>query len=197
MARERKSQAIKEGERQESAEKGATALPDALADAPERSAREEPTAQALTLEPKAEAPAMSAGREAAAAPRPAAPPAAAAEQSGEAQDRRQKLGGPGARADQAEAEYQALARRETSDRGRDTAEMRALRTRWRAFAARHPQGPRGDEARVRAFALGVEIARASGEASDVEEARLDARAYLDRDDAVQKDRVRALLAGLP
>src|SRR4029450_424487 len=80
------------------------------------------------------------------------------------------------------------------DRGRDTAEMRSLRARWRAFAERHPQGPRSDEARVRAVALGVEIARASVEATDVEEARRDALSYLDRDDAVQKERVGALLA---
>jgi hypothetical protein len=136
----------------------------------------------------------------AAAPAPAAPPATTSvEGFAEAQAQKLESSSPGARADRTEAEYGALARREGSARdqdARDAAELRSLRNRWRAFIERHPESPRADEARVRVVALGVEIARATKTSSDAEEARRDGAAYLDRDDAVQKDRVKALLAGL-
>jgi hypothetical protein len=99
--------------------------------------------------------------------------------------------------DPTEAEYATLLRREAEGHGRVSADLRSLRRDWRSFLARNPHGPRGDDARVRVVALGVEIARASGEARDAEEALRDGRAYLERADAAQKERVHSLLAGLP
>jgi hypothetical protein len=110
----------------------------------------------------------------------------------EAKRGRAQLGAVAAPADAVEAEFAALGARPAESEG----ERRGLREAFRSFARRHPGSPRADEARVRAVSLGIEIARSSGEARDVEEARREARDYLARGDATQKDRVKALLAGL-
>jgi hypothetical protein len=103
-------------------------------------------------------------------------------------------GGPPLGEDEA---YDALQQQEALIPGRVSIEkLRSLRTAWRAFLASHPTSPRVDDARVRVVALGVDIARRSGERRDAEEARRDGRDYLGRGDAAQKERVSALLAGL-
>jgi hypothetical protein len=89
-----------------------------------------------------------------------------------------------------EAEYRALESRTTA------ASLAELREAWRAFALRHPDEPRADEARVRVIALGIDIARRTGLSSDEAQARKDAADYLARKDAAQKERVRALLDDL-
>jgi hypothetical protein len=88
-------------------------------------------------------------------------------------------------------DFDALARLRPSS----VAGWRAQRERWRAFAAAHPDSPRADEARVRAILAGLELVRLGGGAQDEAIFRADASAYLARDDAAQKARVEALLAG--
>jgi len=73
-------------------------------------------------------------------------------------------------------------------------EWRRLRDEWKAFAASVPAGPRADEARVRAIEAGWEAWRLSGRDDDEAAFRRDARAYLEREDALQKPRVERLLA---
>jgi hypothetical protein len=78
-------------------------------------------------------------------------------------------------------------------RPRTAAEWRRLRDAWSAFAAANPDDPRADEARVRATEAGREAWLAGG-ADDDEAAFLrDVRAYLEREDALQKERVGRLL----
>ena len=78
-------------------------------------------------------------------------------------------------------------------RPRTVAEWRRLRDAWSAFAAANPDDPRADEARVRAIEAGREAWLAGG-ADDDEAAFLrDVRAYLEREDALQKERVGRLL----
>ncbi|HEV8255090.1 MAG TPA: anti-sigma factor [Vicinamibacteria bacterium] len=84
---------------------------------------------------------------------------------------------------------QLAARRPTS-----AAEARALRDSWRAWAGAHPEGARGDEARVRALEAGAEAWRLGHDPRDLAQLRAEAAEYLQRADALQKDRVRALLA---
>lgn len=90
----------------------------------------------------------------------------------------------------AESEYRAL---ESHGAGPSLA---AQREAWRAFAVRHPEDPRADEARVRVVSLGVELARQTGAEGDRARARKDGADYLARKDAPQKERVRSLLEGL-
>ena len=90
----------------------------------------------------------------------------------------------------AETEYRGL-----ESRGAGTS-LAAEREAWRAFAVRHPEDPRADEARVRVVSLGVELARQTGAEDDRARARKDAADYLARKDAAQKERVRSLLEGL-
>ena len=73
-------------------------------------------------------------------------------------------------------------------------EWRRRRDEWRTFAASAPAGPRADEARVRAIEAGWEAWRLSGSDDDEAAFRRDARAYLERGDALQKPRVERLLA---
>jgi hypothetical protein len=73
-------------------------------------------------------------------------------------------------------------------------EWRRLREDWRRFASAQPNGPRGDEARVRSIEAGYEAWRAAGDAADEALFRRDASAYLARDDAAQKPRVTRLVA---
>lgn len=80
-----------------------------------------------------------------------------------------------------------LARKATS-----VAEARALREEWRAFAEK-AQGALADEARVRAIEAALLAWGLSKDAADLARLRGDAAAYLQRPDAAQTARVRALL----
>jgi hypothetical protein len=91
-----------------------------------------------------------------------------------------------------DGEFQKLA----ASRPAGLAEWRALRERWRALAAR-VTGPQADEARVRAVAAGLEAVRAGGDETDRLAFRREALAYLARPDALQRERVRALVAAEP
>jgi hypothetical protein len=77
-----------------------------------------------------------------------------------------------------------------------TEEARALREAWRQFAAAHPEAPQADEARVRVVEAGLQAYRLGQDAKDRALAEADAAAYLERDDAAQRERVRRLLASL-
>ncbi len=86
----------------------------------------------------------------------------------------------------------AFGRLEAS-RPRTAAEWRRLRDAWGAFAAAHPDDRRADEARVRAIEAGREAWLAGGADDDEAAFRREARAYLEREDALQKVRVEGLL----
>ena len=88
--------------------------------------------------------------------------------------------------------FQLLARRTVSS----APEARSLRDAWRAFARDEAAGPHADEARVRAIEAGAEAWRRGRDESDRAETLKDGRAYLERPDAVQADRVRAVLRSL-
>ena len=80
-----------------------------------------------------------------------------------------------------------------ASRPRTAAQWRRLRDAWSAFAAAHPDDPRADEARVRAIEAGREAWVAGGAGDDAAAFHRDARAYLEREDARQKERVERLL----
>jgi hypothetical protein len=86
----------------------------------------------------------------------------------------------------------AFGRLEAS-RPRTAAEWRRLRDAWGAFAVVHPDDPRADEARVRAIEAGREAWLAGGADDDEAAFRREARAYLEREGALQKVRVEGLL----
>ena len=124
------------------------------------------------------------------------PPSAAAREE-EAKTRRDKTAlGPlqdrAAQAPAGEDRFQLLAHQTVSS----TADARALRDAWRALARDLGTGPRADEARVRAVEVGFEAWRRSGDEADRAEAERDARAYLERPDALQAIRVRDALKAL-
>jgi hypothetical protein len=85
--------------------------------------------------------------------------------------------------------FQRLARRTVSSAD----EARALRDAWGALARDLGTGSRADEARVRAVEAGIEAWRRSGDEGDRAAAQRDARAYLERPDALQPARVRDAL----
>jgi len=100
-----------------------------------------------------------------------------------------------ARAEAREAEapaFDAVAKRSATTAD----EARALREAWRRFAAARPDDPGADEARVRVIETGLLAFRLGGDPADERLARDDARAYLQRSDAAQAERVRRLLASL-
>ena len=108
----------------------------------------------------------------------------------------QQAGGFGLRKAQpykaAEARYAALAERSAAT----VDEMRALRADWRSFLTDNGASPRAGEAWVRIAELSVRIAAASGDDTDLTQARLDgarARAFLARDPV----RFKGLLERLP
>jgi hypothetical protein len=76
------------------------------------------------------------------------------------------------------------------------ADARALRDAWEAFVRKEPEGPHADDARVRALEAGAAAWRLGGQREDRDRVVRDGRAYLRRPDAADKERVRALLAGL-
>lgn len=71
---------------------------------------------------------------------------------------------------------------------------REHRDEWRAFVEAHPRSRHADEARVRTIEAGLEAWRAGADPEDLARARTEADAYLARDDAGQKERVRRALA---
>ncbi|HKZ32102.1 MAG TPA: zf-HC2 domain-containing protein [Vicinamibacteria bacterium] len=89
----------------------------------------------------------------------------------------------------AEAEWQRL----DAARPRTPAEWRRLREEWRLFVARDPAGPQADEARVRVIEAGREAWRAGSDPADEARFRQDAADYLEREGALQKERVRGLV----
>ena len=70
---------------------------------------------------------------------------------------------------------------------------RRLRDEWAAFVSAHPETPLTDEARVRAIEAAYEAWTTAGDPDDEAAFRRDARAYLERPDARQAERVRRLL----
>ncbi len=92
-----------------------------------------------------------------------------------------------------ESEWQRLETR----RPRTPAEWRRLREDWRGFVNRDPEGPLADPARLRMIEAGRAAWQASQDADDEATFREDAEAYLARDTAPQKDRVRQLLLADP
>ncbi len=73
------------------------------------------------------------------------------------------------------------------------AAWREHREAWRAFVSAHPQSRHADEARVRVIESGLEAWRAGADPEDLARARADGEAYLGRDDAKQRQRVRRAL----
>jgi hypothetical protein len=88
-----------------------------------------------------------------------------------------------------EARYRALLARQPASA--DAA--RKLSDDWTAFAKAHADGPRADEARVRALDALLSAYRAAGEPRDLQRLRGEAALYLQRSDAAQAPRVRAIL----
>jgi hypothetical protein len=74
------------------------------------------------------------------------------------------------------------------------AAWRERREAWRSFLDTHPGSRYADEARVRMIEAGLQAWKAGADPEDLARARVDARAYLARDDARQKDRVRQAFA---
>jgi hypothetical protein len=91
-----------------------------------------------------------------------------------------------------EPEPERAFRRLEASRPRSAAEWRRQRDAWSAFALAHPADPLADEARVRAIEAGREAWLAGGSDDDAEAVRRDVRAYLEREDALQKERVERL-----
>jgi hypothetical protein len=124
-----------------------------------------------------------------------APSAAAREEEATARHDKAALGATrdgAAEAPAGEDRFQLLARRTLSS----AADARALRDAWRGLARDLGTGARADEARVRAVEAGLEAWRRSGDEGDRAAAERDARAYLERPDALQPARVRDALKAL-
>jgi hypothetical protein len=154
----------------------ASQLPPAL---PAAARADESRAEAVEVQ---EAPAQ-AGKEA--APRDVAP-----ERNAELDQGRDGLADSMklARAPGEEARYRALLARQPASA--DAA--RKLHDDWTAFAKAHA-GPRADEARVRALDALLSAYRRGGEARDLQQLQEEAALYLQRSDAAQAPRVRAIL----
>jgi hypothetical protein len=78
---------------------------------------------------------------------------------------------------------------------RSLAEARELREAWRAEAARSVETRAADHARVQVVAMGAAALALGGDDEDRARFKADADAYLAREDAAGKDRVRALVQG--
>lgn len=92
----------------------------------------------------------------------------------------------------ADPRFQALAGRAA----RSAAEARALRDAWQAYVRDNPEGPHADQARVSSLEAGAAAWRLGGLREDRVQVERDGREYLRRPEAADKERVRALLAGL-
>jgi hypothetical protein len=88
-----------------------------------------------------------------------------------------------------EARYRGLLARQPAS----AEAARKLHDDWAAFAKAHAEGPRADEARVRALDALLSAYRRGGAARDLQRLREEAALYLQRSDAAQAPRVRALL----
>lgn len=84
-------------------------------------------------------------------------------------------------------------RRLLAARPRTPDEWRRLREEWRRFAEADTGGPHVDDARVRTIQAGYRAWRTGADPADEVLFRRDASAYLEREDAMQKQRVRELL----
>ena len=91
------------------------------------------------------------------------------------------------------ADSEVAFRRLDAVRPRSADGWRRLRDEWAAFVSAHPETPLADEARVRAIEAGYEAWTTAGDPDDEAAFRRDARAYLERADARQAERVRRLL----
>ncbi len=94
------------------------------------------------------------------------------------------------------AEADRLYRNLLSRSAQTLPEARDLREAWRSFSRLHPEGAPADEARVRVVETGAQAYRLGSDPDDLARVREDARAYLERQDAVQAARVRAVLEAL-
>jgi hypothetical protein len=92
-----------------------------------------------------------------------------------------------------EVQFEALSARVVTS----VAEARALREAWRNYARQHPGESTADEARVRLVEAGADAYRRGQDPADLAVVRQDARAYLQSADALQAQRVRKVLEGLP
>jgi Putative zinc-finger len=90
------------------------------------------------------------------------------------------------------ADAKSTFRRLDATRPRTAEEWRRLREEWRSFAASLPDGRRADEARVRTIEAGLEAWKKGGEEEDAAVFKRDRDAYLERPDALQRERVRRL-----
>jgi len=119
------------------------------------------------------------------------PPAEAAEplQKSKGEDRETAGYGRGRPSDPAEERFGAL-RKATL---KDAVEARRSRESWRLFCREHPFGPRADEARVMVIEAGALAYRLGGDKADLETLKRDAEAYLEREEAPRRARVRAIL----
>ncbi len=88
-------------------------------------------------------------------------------------------------------------RRLEAVRPRTAAGWRRVREQWKALAAAATDPVRADEARVRAIIAAREAWKAEGDGGDEAVFRIEAEAYLRRDDAREKPRVEGLLAEAP
>jgi hypothetical protein len=100
---------------------------------------------------------------------------------------------PGLAAVGGAADSEVAFRRLDAVRPRSADGWRRLRDEWTAFVTAHPDSPLTDEARVRAIEAGYEAWLTAGDPDDGAAFRRDARAYLERADARQAERVRRLL----
>lgn len=91
------------------------------------------------------------------------------------------------------ADSEVAFRRLDAVRPRSADGWRRLRDGWAAFVTAHPETPLTDEARVRAIEAGYEAWLTGSHPDDEAVFRRDARAYLERADARQAERVRRLL----
>jgi hypothetical protein len=91
------------------------------------------------------------------------------------------------------ADSEVAFRRLDAVRPRSADGWRRLRDDWAAFVTAHPETRLTDEARVRAIEAGYEAWLTGSDPDDEAAFRRDARAYLERADARQAQRVRRLL----
>jgi hypothetical protein len=96
----------------------------------------------------------------------------------------------GARPSRQESDPAEVGFRRLADARPQTVEAwRDLRERWRAYVASFPRGAHADEARVRTIEAGLEAWKTGGTHEDAAVFEQDRAAYLERTDALQRERV--------
>ena len=168
---------------QQAAPAPSPARPDAELDDQRR--KEESAPNAASGEAAREAPKDASEAAAAGGSRPATEQRA----QGRRADRTRAADAVAAPATDPEAEYGRLRTRSAHT----MKDARILREAWRTFSLRYPDSPHADEARVRVIEAGVEVIRQGGDPADRDALERDAARYLEREDAAQKPRVRALV----